>query len=63
MRKIGSAFARFWNETEGQGLSEYLILLILVAIVSIGAVKGLGGAVKSKIDTAKRNIQREVVLE
>ncbi len=55
--------SHFKKDEAGQGLSEYLILLMLVAIVSIGAVKSLGGAVKSKIDTAKRNIQREVVLE
>jgi Flp pilus assembly pilin Flp len=50
-------------DEKGQGLTEYLILLLLVAIVSIGTVKVLGNTVKMKLREAKDHINKEVVLE
>jgi hypothetical protein len=40
----------------GQGLTEYLMIMILVAVVSIVAVKSLGSTVKSKIQEAREHI-------
>ena len=42
----------------GQGLTEYIILMLLVSVVSIVAVTGLGKAVKSKINEAERHINQ-----
>jgi Flp pilus assembly pilin Flp len=50
------------NES-GQGLTEYLILLMLVAVVSIAAVRSLGGTVKSKLETARRHIHSDVTID
>lgn len=47
---------------EGQGLTEYLILLLLISIVSIAAVKTLGNTIKEKLQTARRNINEEVTI-
>ena len=41
---------------KGQGLTEYLVLLLLVAVISIGAVKALGNTVKSKLKEAQTQI-------
>ena len=43
------------NES-GQGLTEYLMIMILVAVVSIVAVQSLGKTVKGKIQEARDHI-------
>ena len=53
---------RFLNE-EGQGLTEYLTILILVSLVAVGAAKGLGKLVREKIETAKRHISSDINFE
>lgn len=45
---------------DGQGLTEYLILLLLVSIVSIAAVKALGGIIKQKLQVARNHINSDV---
>jgi len=48
------------NNDQGQGLTEYLILLLLVSVISIAAVKSLGSTVKSKIQEARNHINQDV---
>jgi len=50
------------NQT-GQGLTEYLVLLLLIAVISISAVKVLGGTIKDKIQLAQRHIEKDITLE
>jgi len=52
---------RILNE-RGQGLTEYLILLLLVSVVSITAVKTLGSTVKDKFQVIRNHINSDVVL-
>jgi Flp pilus assembly pilin Flp len=47
----------------GQGLTEYLILLLLISVVSIAAVKTLGNTVKSKLTVVRDHINKDVSLE
>lgn len=47
---------------KGQGLTEYLILLILIAVVSISAAKSLGTTVREKIQTARQNIDSGITV-
>jgi len=49
------------NES-GQGLTEYLILVLLVSVVSIVAVRSLGGTIKDKIQFVRKQINEEVDL-
>ena len=49
-------------DQSGQGLTEYLILLILVSVISITAVQALGSTIKRKIQTAREHINTEVDL-
>lgn len=51
------------SNNRGQGLTEYISLLLLVAILSIAAAKSLGGTIKSKIETAQRHIRSDLSLE
>jgi Flp pilus assembly pilin Flp len=53
-----------WLKTDqkGQGLTEYLILLLLISVVSIAAVRTLGGTIKSKLEEVRRHINSDVSL-
>jgi Flp pilus assembly pilin Flp len=48
---------------QGQGLTEYLVLLLLIAVISIAAVKSLGGTIKGKIELAQRHINSDITLD
>lgn len=45
------AFARLVEEDEGQGLTEYALILALIAIVAIVALQILGGKVQDVLST------------
>jgi len=47
---------RLWNEEEGQDLVEYALLLALLALVSVGAISGLGTTINSKFSQANTNL-------
>ena len=51
------------TKESGQGLTEYLILLLLIAVVSITAAKTLGKTVKGKLQMAERHISQDIGLE
>jgi pilus assembly protein Flp/PilA len=46
---IQTAVAGAWKREEGQGLTEYALILALIAIVAIAALKFLGGKVTSTL--------------
>ncbi len=48
------------KDQRGQGLTEYIVLLMLVSIISITAVSTLGKTVKGKIQEASNKINTEV---
>lgn len=51
------------KDNRGQGLTEYLMLVLLVAVVSLAATRSLGKTVKAKIQEARNHINEEVSLE
>jgi hypothetical protein len=59
--KAGGIKMKYLN-TAGQGLVEYLILLLLISIVSLVTVKAMGTIIKNKLELAKDNISREVTI-
>ena len=44
----------------GQGLTEYLVLLMLVAVASISLVAGLGKTIRGKIKEAQNHIDKDI---
>ena len=46
------------SRISGQGLTEYLILLVLISLVSITAVKSLGGTIQRKLQLAREHINQ-----
>jgi Flp pilus assembly pilin Flp len=49
-------------DQKGQGLTEYIALLLLIAVVSVTAVSTLGRTVKRKIQQAQKEINSEISL-
>ena len=47
----------------GQGLTEYITLVLLIAIVSITATKTLGHRIKEHIQEASDHINKDLSLE
>lgn len=48
---------RFFKKSEsGQALTEYLILVLLIAVAAITTVQGLGGRVKTKLKVISNQI-------
>jgi pilus assembly protein Flp/PilA len=48
--------ARAVDEEEGQGLTEYALILALIAVVAIAALTLLGGKVTDVLSTAANSI-------
>ena len=54
--KLQLALARFFDDEEGQGLTEYALILALIAVVAIAALTLLGSNVKSELSSAATQI-------
>jgi pilus assembly protein Flp/PilA len=50
------ALARALDEEEGQGLTEYALILALIAVIAIAALTFLGGKVTDVLSTAANSI-------
>lgn len=48
--------ARLWKEEEGQDLTEYALLLVLVALAAIGSLGILASAINNTFSTAASNL-------
>jgi len=47
---------RLWKEEEGQDLTEYALLLVLVALAAIGALGTLASAINNVFGAAANNL-------
>ena len=47
---------RLWKEEEGQDLTEYALLLVLLSLAAIGALGTLATAINSVFKTAATNL-------
>jgi len=50
------ALARVLDEQDGQGLTEYALILALIAVVAIAALTFLGGNVTSVLSTVANSL-------
>ncbi len=48
--------ARLWKEEEGQDLTEYALLLVLVALAAIGSLGTLASAINGVFSNAAGNV-------
>ena len=56
--KTKNGFLHILTRENGQGLTEYLLLLFLVSVICITAVQKLGTTVRTNLDQADRTISR-----
>jgi pilus assembly protein Flp/PilA len=54
--KVQIALARVFDEEEGQGLTEYALILALIAVIAIAALTLLGGKVSDVLSTVANSI-------
>ena len=47
---------RLWHEEEGQDLTEYALLLVLIALFAVAAMGNLGSAISSAFSNASANL-------
>lgn len=47
---------RLWSETEGQDLTEYALLVVLIALAAIAAMTKLGSAISNVFSNAAGNL-------
>lgn len=59
MRKL-KKFAKLTKNQKGQGVMEYVIISSLVGIVCITAVKGFGDVIKTRVETMKSSIIKNI---
>ena len=47
---------RLWQEEEGQDLTEYALLLVLIALFAVAAMGNLGSAISNAFSNAATNL-------
>ncbi len=54
--KLQLALARVLDDEEGQGLTEYALILALIAVIAIAALTLLGNKVTSELSSVATNL-------
>jgi len=47
---------RLWHEEEGQDLTEYALLVVLIALASVAAMNSLASGIENVFNTAASNL-------
>jgi Flp pilus assembly pilin Flp len=47
---------RLWNEEQGQDLTEYALLLVLLSLAAVGSVGGVATAINGVFNNAAKNL-------
>lgn len=47
---------RLWQEEEGQDLTEYALLVVLIALAAVGAMQGLATAISKTFSSIATNL-------
>lgn len=50
---------KFWNDESGQGMTEYILIIALVAVIVIVAVKLFGKQIKALFESSTETIKNE----
>jgi len=54
--EMRNQLARLWREEEGQDLTEYGLLLLFIAMLSIAVVQGLGSVIENVFSNASTSM-------
>jgi pilus assembly protein Flp/PilA len=55
-KQMKNVLFRLWKEEEGQDLTEYALLLVLLSLAAIGALSTLATAINSVFNKAATNL-------
>jgi Flp pilus assembly pilin Flp len=55
-KKMKNLVMRLWHDEAGQDLTEYALLMVLIALASIVAMKGLATAISNVYGNAASNL-------
>ena len=55
-KSASSALSRLHNDEKGQGMTEYVIILVAIAVVCIAIAVQFGGKIKALFETADGEI-------
>ncbi len=53
---MGKLLMRLWTEESGQDLTEYALLVVLLALAAIAAMNSLGSAINNVFSNAASNL-------
>ena len=53
---MNATVRKLWKEEEGQDLTEYALLMVLIALVAIASMKTLGTTVSNVFSNAAANL-------
>ncbi|MFZ9594919.1 MAG: Flp family type IVb pilin [Bdellovibrionia bacterium] len=56
-------FKAMTKDQRGQGLTEYITLLVLISLVSVAAVKTVGSRLRAKLETAQKRIHEQIAFD
>jgi Flp pilus assembly pilin Flp len=51
-----AALKRLWKEAEGQDLTEYALLMVLIALVAIASLQTIGTTISNVFSNAAANL-------
>ena len=51
---------RLWQDETGQDLTEYALLLVLIALAAITAIKGIATSIENVFNAASSNLSSSV---
>lgn len=51
---------RLWNDEAGQDLTEYALLLVLIALAAIASVQGLAASIENVFNNASANLATQI---
>ena len=55
-RQMNATVRRLWKEQEGQDLTEYALLMVLIALVAIASMQTLGTTISNVFSNAAVNL-------
>ena len=55
--KMKNVLIRLWKDEEGQDLTEYALLLVLLSLAAVGSLNGLATAINGTFNNATKNLQ------
>jgi Flp pilus assembly pilin Flp len=56
LRHLGELFARLRHEEDGQGLAEYALILLFIAVVAVAALTFLGTTISSLLSSVGNSL-------